>query len=395
MPATSGHPAPAPEALGAGDVPGFGASWLRANCPCQRCRDPGSGQRLVSLTDLPAGGRVTAVTPDGDGLRVTFGPDGHEAVFSRSWLARQAAPAADERTEDAKRLWAAADLGGVAPAWPWAEYLASAEARAGCLASVLRDGMAVLRGVPREPGAVLAVAQSMGYVRETNYGRLFDVRVTATPSNLAFTGLPIAPHTDNPYRDPVPTVQLLHCLESAVAGGDSGLVDGFMAAGLLRAADPGAFALLAATPVTFAYADATAALTATRPVIGTDPAGRVREIRFNNRSMQPWRPASAGPASAGLASAGLASAGLASTVAGAEAFYAACRAFAEILVRPALMLTFRLEPGDCVVFDNTRVLHARTGFAATGSRHLQGCYADLDGVSSTLAVLRREADHDR
>jgi gamma-butyrobetaine dioxygenase len=359
-------------------VPGFGASWLRANCPCERCRDPGSGQRLVSLTDLPEGGTVTAVEPDGDGLRVTFGPDGHEAVFSRSWLACQAAPAADERTEDAKRLWTAADLGGIPPSWPWAGYLASAGTRAECLASVLRDGLAVLRGVPREPGAVLTVARAMGYVRETNYGRLFDVKITATPSNLAFTGLPIAPHTDNPYRDPVPTVQLLHCLESAVTGGDSGLVDGFMAAGLLRAADPDAFALLAATPVTFAYADATAVLSATRPVIGTGPAGRIREIRFNNRSMQPWRPPGPGD-----------------PVAGADAFYAACRAFAEILARPALMLTFRLEPGDCVVFDNTRVLHARTGFAATGSRHLQGCYADLDGVSSTLAVLRREADHDR
>jgi gamma-butyrobetaine dioxygenase len=26
----------------------------------------------------------------------------------------------------------------------------------------------------------------------------------------------------------------------------------------------------------------------------------------------------------------------------------------------------------------------------TGGRHLQGCYADLDGLASTLAVLRRE-----
>lgn len=73
------------------------------------------------------------------------------------------------------------------------------------------------------------------------------------------------------------------------------------------------------------------------------------------------------------------------------AFYAAYRAFAQILVRPELLLTFRLAPGDCMVFDNTRVLHARTGFAATGSRHLQGGYADLDGVSSTLSVLRRRS----
>jgi hypothetical protein len=40
----------------------------------------------------------------------------------------------------------------------------------------------------------------------------------------------------------------------------------------------------------------------------------------------------------------------------------------------------------------TRVLHSRTGFTATGHRHLQGCYADIDGAESTVAVLaRREA----
>jgi gamma-butyrobetaine dioxygenase len=52
-------------------------------------------------------------------------------------------------------------------------------------------------------------------------------------------------------------------------------------------------------------------------------------------------------------------------------------------------VTFRLDPGDCLVFDNTRILHSRTGFAATGNRHLQGCYADLDGAESTAAVLDR------
>jgi hypothetical protein len=48
-----------------------------------------------------------------------------------------------------------------------------------------------------------------------------------------------------------------------------------------------------------------------------------------------------------------------------------------------------LEPGDCVVFDNTRILHSRTGFTATGRRHLQGCYADIDGAESTVEVLAR------
>jgi gamma-butyrobetaine dioxygenase len=72
------------------------------------------------------------------------------------------------------------------------------------------------------------------------------------------------------------------------------------------------------------------------------------------------------------------------------AFYTAYRRWAELLARPERQLNLRLAPGDCLVFDNTRVLHGRTAFSVSGGRHLQGCYADLDGLASTLAVLRRE-----
>jgi gamma-butyrobetaine dioxygenase len=355
-------------------IDGLPAILLRDSCGCATCRDATSGQRLRSVTDLPADVSVASTAVAGSTVEVVFDPDGHRAVFSREWLADQRRPPDDDRTEDAKRLWAADDPAAAdgLRGRDWPRYLAEPAIREQCLAALLRDGFFLLRDVPCQPETVLAVAASMGYVRETNYGRLFDVRVEATPANLAFTGLPIAPHTDNPYRDPVPTVQLLHCLASAVEGGDSGLVDGFKAAALLRAADPAAFEVLTRTPVTFAYADTDAELRATRPMIATDPRGRIREVRFNNRSLQPLRLGREGSPDETVA------------------FYAGYRAFAETIIRPDLMLTFRLAPGDCVVFDNTRILHARTGFAAAGRRHLQGCYTDLDGVASTLAVLRRE-----
>ncbi|HYV76685.1 MAG TPA: TauD/TfdA family dioxygenase, partial [Streptosporangiaceae bacterium] len=81
----------------------------------------------------------------------------------------------------------------------------------------------------------------------------------------------------------------------------------------------------------------------------------------------------------------------------ARAFYAAYRAFAELAADPEALVTTTLAPGDCVIFDNTRVLHGRTAFAdgggtasaSGGRRHLQGCYADLDGLASTVAVLAR------
>jgi gamma-butyrobetaine dioxygenase len=216
-------------------------------------------------------------------------------------------------------------------------------------------------------GQVTAVAESFGFVRETNYGRVFDVRIEENATNLAFTALAISPHTDNPYRDPVPTLQLLHCLHNSTEGGDTALVDGFAAAAALREQDPEAFEVLTRTRVGYRFDSPDAHLAALAPLIALDAAGSIREIRFNNRSMR---------------------------VLGLEpdetvAFYAAYRTFARLVLDPAAQLTLHLRPGDCLVFDNTRLMHARTAFEAVGGRHLQGTYADLDGLLSTLELLER------
>ena len=39
--------------------------------------------------------------------------------------------------------------------------------------------------------------------------------------------------------------------------------------------------------------------------------------------------------------------------------------------------------------DNTRVLHARKGYSGEGSRWLQGCYADKDGLRSAYDAMCR------
>ena len=161
--------------------------WLRDNCPCAECQDPGSGQKLRDITEIPNDLGVAASENAGESVLVTFAPDGHRSAFSRSWLAGHALDGyadSDGRTEDDKDLWLAADLAprnpGIRPNVPrragpgtWT----GAADRIRALEDVLRRGFVLLHDVPAEPGMVLEVAASFGFVRETNYGRLFDVRV--------------------------------------------------------------------------------------------------------------------------------------------------------------------------------------------------------------------------
>ncbi|HEY6295045.1 MAG TPA: TauD/TfdA family dioxygenase [Streptosporangiaceae bacterium] len=364
----------------------FPAVWLRDNCPCAECLDPRSKQKFLAITDLSTELAVASAAEVGESVVVTYAPDRHRSVFSRAWLAGHALDGYDDgagRTEDDKALWQAPDLFELpAASWPqasWQEYLAEPAERIRGLAAVMDLGFVLLHDVPVEPGTVLQVAATFGYVRETNYGALFDVRVEPAPGNLAYTSREILPHTDNPYRDPVPTIQLLHCLRAAGDGGDTGLVDGFAAARDLRAADRGSFDVLTRTSASFGYSDNGTELRASQPLIQLSPRGRIREVRFNNRSAQPLR----------------------LPYDDVTAFYAAYRRWAELLAQPERQLDLRLAPGDCLIFDNTRILHARTAFSlaagAAGSqgRHLQGCYADLDGLASTLAVISRPGDNGR
>jgi gamma-butyrobetaine dioxygenase len=349
----------------------FHAVWLRDNCQDPQSRHPGSGQRLFDILDLPADIRVTSTRAAGEELEVAFAPDGHGTRFASAWLrdhvCGEARPSAPGWLRAGIEPWGA-ELARDLPGLPYEEVRRDRHALLHWLDLVARYGFAMMTGAPREPGTVTGIVALFGFVRETNYGRLFDVRSDADPINLAYTGLGLQVHTDNPYRDPVPGLQLLHCLANAAEGGDSVVVDGFKAALTLRDERPDAFELLTRHPVRFAYANAATRLEARAPMIGLAPDGELIEVRFNNRSL------------AGIDAPGDAMAG----------FYAAYRSFAEILERPGLELTFKLDPGDLFIVDNRRVLHGRKGFTSAGGRHLQGCYADRDGLLSTRAVLRAE-----
>jgi gamma-butyrobetaine dioxygenase len=332
----------------------YHALWLRDNCPCPECRHP-NGQRLLDTRLLPVELAVTGV----DGLRITFS-DGHSSSFDPQWLRAERA----EPIRPSRRLWDAS-LEDALPRFRFADVAAGGRALRDWLAAVDELGFGVLVDGPTEPGTVTHAAELFGFVRETNYGRLFDVRTVVEPSNLAYTGLALGAHTDNPYRDPTPTLQLLHCLATSAEGGENTLVDGFRVVQELELEER---RLLGAVAVRFRYADVETELEAEWPVVSFDARGEPVAIHYNTRSAQPFR------LDPDLV----------------EPYYAAYRRFGELLESPDLRIRIRLAPGDLFIVDNLRVLHGRTAYASSGGeRHLQGCYADRDGLRSRLAVLRR------
>ena len=259
---------------------------------------------------------------------------------------------------------------GSLPALPRVRWRAdpSEAERLAWLESFLTLGFVIFEGVSTQPGTVLKVGSMFGFTRETNFGALFDVRSTPDATDLAYTSIALDPHTDNPYRAPVPGIQLLHCLANETSGGQSTLVDGFAVAQALRTKDPQAFEILAGTPVRFKYVDAQTELTASAPPIELDVTGALKSIHFSPRLdfvplFEPQQ---------------------------LQAYFRARRLFDHALRAPDFEIRFLLAAGDLVMFDNCRLLHGRTGFdPAEGLRHLQGCYIDIDGPRSLYRVLRR------
>lgn len=352
----------------------FHALWLRDNALDAQTRSPGNGQRLITILDIPPETRLEdANLSSGGDLSVRFAPEGKQAIFPAAWLNARIyddRPSAEPGwTGSAIETWESSLQNKV----PRGSYPSIATDRAQLgrwLSAVRRYGFAVMTEAPTTSGYLCGIAELFGFVRETNYGRWFDVRAEVNPNNLAYTNLGLQAHTDNPYRDPVPTLQILACLENTVEGGDSVVVDGFRAAQRLRAESPKGFALLTKNCARFEYSGtAGVRLTAKRPIIELGPDGELISIRFNNRSAAAFTDIA---------------------YEDMPGFYAAYRHFAEIIEDPAMKVTFKLKPGELFIVDNTRVLHARKAFSGTGSRWLQGCYADKDGLLSTLASIEHD-----
>ena len=237
------------------------------------------------------------------------------------------------------------------------------------LVTFYKYGFVILENVPVSENYIIKFANSIGSVRRTNFGEFFNVKSKPNPNDLAYTSLALSPHTDNPYRKPVPCIQLLHCISNDVQGGNSTLVDGYNVSETIREQYPDFYKILSSVKVKFRFTDNTIILEDSSELIKLDEEKKFKYVRFSPRL--DYAPI--------LEKSKL------------DLFYRARSKLSELYNSPNYKIEFKLKSGDLLMMNNYRLLHGRTMYDANeGERFLQGCYIDFDSTEGKLRHLKRK-----
>ena len=268
--------------------------------------------------------------------------------------------------------------------------------------AVVRDGFAFVTRLPTdttstEPGPESArlrdLAETMGELRNTFYGLLWDVQSKADARNIAYTNLDLGLHMDLLYFQNPPRFQFLHMLRNKVRGGASIFVDSFKVAERMWEEDRELWEVLTKVPVGFYYVNDGRHYRFTHPTFelahdteghaGAPLAGttmpRLSAVNYSPpfQSPLPLHPTEH-----------------LKTPEQRQTFYRALQRFSELTLAEEFRYEKQMEEGECVIFDNRRVLHSRKGFEWDESqkgevkRWLKGCYVDGDAIWSTYRTLR-------
>ncbi|MGK7875762.1 MAG: TauD/TfdA family dioxygenase [Xenococcaceae cyanobacterium] len=350
--------------------------WLRDNCLSPKCHHASSFQKIYDISD-----RVDLPKPKSAFIRdekliVDWDETPpHCSTFPLVWLLSHAydgekdengtLPAPDSQLGSEKILWDKAELAAKRIEWP--DFLS-------CTFESWIDqldalGFTVLRNMAWDN--LESFVSGIGPVYElSRFGRYSTVKAIPNGQDLALSrdGNALSPHTDLTYIPAPPVVQLLYCVENQSSGGESILVDGFRVARDFRSDRPDYFQILSATQVQFRqfYQQWNYFVSHKTPIIKLDDSGEVASIHFCHKNF-----------------------GLNIPFDEMESFYEAYRTFTRYLKNPAYQYWLRLEPGDCLLVQNFRVLHGRNAFDPSyGTRHLESTYIEWIYFSG-----RRDFEH--
>ena len=350
----------------------FHAVWLRDCCYCESCGDSYSSKRFVIPSDIPADIQIdkAEINSSGD-LTIRWQPDKHESRYSPGWLRQNCY---DDVTRQARFhqpvLWQSKIVDSI----PSVELAAAQndEQQLMELYRKLRDfGFVRVTGGQAVAGGVEAVAKLIGDLGESAYTPIFDLSPSSAVKTMGNTYRAVMPHTDEAFRYGPPGINILGCVQPATCGGETILVDGFYVAERLKNENRNAFDLLCHYGQTYNRIHPGELDQRSRQrMIALDDRGEVIGIRVHTRS--------AGPMDL--------------PVDLVKPYYAAHREFCALMTAPENQLQFQLQAGEAVMFDNHRVMHARTEFEDR-RRFLQICNVGRETFHERLRLLAAKLEY--
>jgi gamma-butyrobetaine dioxygenase len=339
--------------------------WLRERVNGDKFVDTKTKQRLFDPTQIQENIKINDINLSKDFLEVTFN-DGASTKLSIQELIEEFSN--NDFIKLIKKVEWDSSLDDL-NIFDFKENFFEKEEMYNALVSFYKYGFVIFKDVPTKDNFLINFANSIGSVRRTNFGEFFNVRSKPNPNDLAYTSLPLAPHTDNPYRNPVPCIQILHCIENNVQGGLSTLVDGFTVTEKLKKDFPKYYKILSQVKVRFQFVDQSVVLEDWAEMIRVDENGEFKQVRFSPRlDFVPLLDLDK-----------------------LELYYNARKKISELYNSDKYRIQFKLSPGDLLMMDNYRLLHGRTAYDSNeGDRFLQGCYIDYDSTDGKLKHLKRK-----
>jgi gamma-butyrobetaine dioxygenase len=343
--------------------------WLRERVVGEEFLDKGTQQRLFDPTSLDNEILINKVNINDKFLEIDF----NDGVNSKLDIEKLALEFLNEDiiTKSIQKIKWNSSLENIKN-FKYQENFFESKEMYDLLVSFYKYGFVIIKNIPTDDNFIVKFANSIGSVRRTNFGEYFDVKSKPNPNDLAYTSLGLAPHTDNPYRNPVPCIQLLHCIESEVSGGLSTLVDGFTVTEDLKIENPDFYKVLSEVKVRFKFIDKEVVLEDWSELIKLDDDKNFKQVRFSPRlDYVPM-----------LEKEKL------------ELYYKARKQLSKMYNSDKYKIEFKLEPKDLMMMDNHRLLHGRTEYKTSeGNRFLQGCYIDYDSTEGKLRYLKRKFNY--
>ncbi|KAL2016404.1 hypothetical protein VTK56DRAFT_3789 [Thermocarpiscus australiensis] len=367
--------------------------WLRDACPCAQCVDPDSGQKNFSTTALPDRPEVESAELGADGsLQVVWANDrlsgggSHTSVF----------PAADVQSMRSTR-WARGEFRVPCSRIPWdrrayetllaggscriaySDWMLNEDAfRAACL-DLYKTGLIFVTDVPDGEDQVERIANRIGPLMHTFYGWTWDVKSKPRAENVAYTSQFLGLHQDLMYHEPVPKLQLLHCLANSCEGGESLFSNGVRAAYELMLKQPDLYRTLTMLKTYFHYEKGGHHYFRDHRTIEVDAGSSFPQCTNWSPPFQTTFRKRGGE----------------DTQWTMETWKHAANAFEKIVESPKNMIEVKLKPGECVIFDNRRILHGRRAFSTgEGSRWLKGAYISPTTVQAMETKLWEQMNPD-